>query len=138
MPELALRIASATPTRQRDCAVAVALWAVRVTDVDREEAVRVALPLLHEGLLSVVNFAALQELVDHLDNEAWKAHDAVEVGDETYESYLGAFRLARAAATVFFAAQSDPKLAALEAVYEASVVDDDAGSVEEIAFSKLD
>jgi len=72
---------------------------------------------------------ALTALVDELDARAWDVLDQVEAGQVPQQAYLDAFSVARAAAAVRYARESDALGAALEAVYEAQAARGDLAGV---------
>lgn len=62
---------------------------------------------------------ALGALVETLDEEAFDLQDAFEAGTASEESYMDAFRQARAATSLHWALHADPRRAAANALYEA-------------------
>ena len=60
--------------------------------------------------------AQLAALVEEFDEQAWRIQEA---GLDEGAEYLAAFCRARAAASVWFALDDDPRTAAIEAAYEA-------------------
>ena len=58
-------------------------------------------------------------LVEQLDVEAFDLQDALEDGAASEESYMEAFRRARAATSLHWALHADPRRAAANALYEA-------------------
>jgi len=127
-PELASKLRSADQQRQRSAAVAAASWAVGVAGIDQADAAT-AVRLLSEGAHGQVDRNSLARLVEELDEVAWSVQDAVETGSGSDADYLVAFGQARAVASVLFAAEPDAELAALEAIYEASVVTSDSSTL---------
>ena len=135
-PNLATRITAAGAERQRRAAFLAAQWAVAVSGLDDDD-VRSGLLMLGRGEGSEVDVTSLEVAVERLDEHAWSIQDAVDEGDAQPEEYLVAFGQARAAGSVFFAADADPLRAALEAVYEASVVVPDPSPLLAIIESEL-
>lgn len=77
--------------------------------------------------------AELKALIDELDEAAWDLQDEVEAGNTDQANYLAAFGRARAAMALWFALDSDPLEAAMEAAYEAEAATDDQLLRREIA-----
>jgi hypothetical protein len=126
-PLLAARLRNADRRSQRQAAIAAAALAARVAQLD-QASVRQALDLLDQHALDQVPRDQLASLVDELDEIAWSIQEAEDEGSSAGAEYLSAFGRARAAAAVLFAADPDPEIAALEAVYEAgsATADDSA------------
>jgi hypothetical protein len=90
--------------------------------------VQPALALLVENLHGTgepAERAAIQALTDELDEAGWEVQERLESGDASEGDYLVAFRLARAAATLWFALSTDPMEAAAESIYEANAATGD-------------
>jgi hypothetical protein len=62
---------------------------------------------------------ALGVLVEALDEEAFDLQDAFEDGTASEETYMDAFRRARAGTSLHWALHADPRRAAANALYEA-------------------
>jgi hypothetical protein len=67
----------------------------------------------------------LQAIVKQLDEDAFRAQEAVEAGHGSWDQYLAAYSRARCGAALSFAGLADPLQAALEAIYEAAMTTDD-------------
>src|ERR1043165_6254516 len=65
---------------------------------------------------------AVRQLSTELDEIQWNIQGQLDSGNATQDEHLRAFSLARAATALYYAADPDPKEAALESVYEAGVV----------------
>ncbi|MGW4929146.1 hypothetical protein ACWEOH_08340 [Agromyces sp. NPDC004153] len=72
---------------------------------------------------------AVNVVVDALDGIQWELHDRLDEGTATTAEHLAAFARARAASAVYFAADSDARVAAMEALYEANAAIDDLDSL---------
>jgi hypothetical protein len=71
----------------------------------------------------------VEALATALDQQQWALEQAVTLGKSEQASYVAAFAKARAASSVGRAADEDSRVAALEAIYEASAVVDDPGDL---------
>ena len=67
-----------------------------------------------------------------LDEAAWDLQERMDAGQAAHDEYLAAFRRARAVTSLWFALDSDPMVAAMEASYEARAAADDAAVRREI------
>ncbi len=75
----------------------------------------------------------LAELIQELDEKAWKIQEQVDRGRRAYDDYSMAFRRARATAALWSALEADPCVAALEATYEAQAAAEDMTPIAEAA-----
>ncbi len=117
-PELAERLRGSSADALRRVAAAVGDLAVKrvsLADPRLERALSILAGRRAEGGERV----ELEALVEELDEAAWETQARVHAGRAPEDEYLRAFRKARAASSVAFALDPDPKAAAMEAVYEA-------------------
>lgn len=131
-PDLVEVLERLTTSELRSIAIEVSEWIVRQVGLadPRADAALTALRADVTGTSAVQD--RLKVLVDDLDERAWDLQDKVEDGSATQEQYLHAFALARAAASVRFALESDALESALESVYEAQAATGDVAGVRRI------
>lgn len=128
--QLSARLGEASVERQRAAAASAALLAVSSAGVtgDIVEDARVAIA---NGLTGPQHQRRLHELVAALDERAFGLQD------DQPDEYLAVFSRARAAAALACALDSDPRIAALEGVYEAQAAVDEPERIIEVARSAL-
>lgn len=106
-------------TQLRKVATAAALLAVDRTKLV-DPRLDAALAAMREGAAgNGAERSAASSVTEELDETAWDIQEKVDAGTQSQQAYLEAFRRARAAASVYFALDSNPLDAAREAVYEA-------------------
>jgi len=79
---------------------------------------------------------AVKAVVGEYDVRAWDFQDAIEAGSATQAEYETEFNRARAASTVWWALDSDPRIAVLDALYEAQAATE-ADDVRTIVYAFL-
>lgn len=121
----------------RIAALTAAAFAVErsgLTDPRAGEALRTA----QEGRIGdTAERSAIEALAVALDEFQWDLQDRAAAGTATAEEHLMAFGRARAAAAVFYAGDRDPRVAAAEAIYEASAVADDLDGLRSVVVRAL-
>jgi len=127
-PELAEELRAADARSRRRAALVAASVALEHVEVD-DLLVSRALETLQQGNLDESLRLELSALADVLDTEYWTLQSAYEEGGASEESFLCAFRRARAVAAVCFALHPDDLYAALESAYEAYSAVEDGDSV---------
>ncbi len=136
-PDLVASLEHQQPRRLRlvaASAAGLAVERVRLSD-PRLEA---ALGALREGRLGDTSErAGVQCLAREIDEIAWDAQERAENGDGSRETYVIAFRKARAAAAVGFALEADALTAALGAVYEAHAAVKDLQALRSVVITAL-
>lgn len=136
-PDLAASLERAQPDRLRRVAASAADLAIERTRLN-DPRLEAALGALREGRLGETSErTGVECLASELDEIAWDAQEKAEAGDQTRESYVFAFRRARAAAAVGFALEADALAAALEATYEAQAAVRDLDAVRSVATTAL-
>ena len=127
--DLAERLEHQPPAKLREVAAIAALLAIERTNLTdpRLDACRIALRDRIPG--DQAARSAVQEMTVELDEVAWNAQDAAAQGSHDTDTYLRAFKRARAAAAVGFALEPDVLHAALESVYEAQAAVNDIDAV---------
>lgn len=124
-PDLATALSEASLDGCRRVAIAAASFALSESGLDDPDLLA-QVARLKAGEPPVAEAVQrLDDLVERLDEAAWDLQDQMDAGKVDLTAYLQAFGRARAAAAVAFAFGADARLAALEAVYEASVIVDD-------------
>jgi hypothetical protein len=119
-PELVNAVRAADNNRRRRATLAACELAVDLNDLRHQTVVVDALRALAEGASgNTSEHAAVNQLVERLDETAWSIQERVEANQVAQEEYLTAFKQARAVAAVAFAFASNSETAALEAMYEA-------------------
>jgi len=73
----------------------------------------------------------LSGLIEQLDEIQWDIQEQVDLGLDTRENYVKAFRNARAINALFYAFDPNPYIAAAESIYEAYAATYDFKSLEE-------
>ena len=107
------------PEKARKVALSAALLAVEATSL-RDARIDSALTAVRAGRFGESpERAAVQALIESLDEEQWMLQERLEKGSARETEHLAAFSRARACHAVWYALDSDPRLAALETVYEA-------------------
>ncbi|UOZ07870.1 hypothetical protein [Amycolatopsis sp. WQ 127309] len=114
-PTVAGRLVSMSPTARRDLVVEVCRLAVDRADLT-DPLIDVALAA--KGSSTPAARREIQALTERLDEQAWDIQDQVDAGAAAAEDYDRAFRRARAAAAVGFAAGESLE-SAYDALYEA-------------------
>ena len=124
-PDVVEVLEQESSARLRAVAISVSEWIVGAVHLfdPRIDAAFVSLQLQRFG--ESPERAALQLLVNELDESAWNIRDEVAAGTASEEDYLRAFARARPASAVWFAADADPLRSALESVYEAQAATGD-------------
>jgi hypothetical protein len=137
-PDLAAWLEHQSRERLRVAAANAAHLAVertRLTDLRLDA----ALTALRNGRFGrMAEQSGVQQLVDELDAAAWDLQEKAEVGTVPHQTYIAAFRRARAAASVGFALGSDALSAALESVYEAHAATADLDAVQAAASTETE
>lgn len=128
--QLSARLQEASVERQRTAAASAALLAVSSAGMtgDIVEDGRAALA---NGLTGPQHQSRLHELVAELDERAFGLQE------DHPDEYIAVFCRARAAAALACALDSDPRIAALEGVYEAQAAVDEPERIIEAARSAL-
>jgi hypothetical protein len=127
----------ATEDACRRTALLAAEFAVSSTRLDAKEALE-ALDAVREGRFGETSERrALEALIVTLDEQQWNLQDAVAANTATDDEHLKAFGLARAASAIFYAGESNSRLAAAEAIYEASALFDDLTELRSLALAAL-
>lgn len=136
-PDLAARVDAATAESCRAAALAAARFAVDQVRLD-EPLVERVLELLRRGQVGASpERSELEGLVAELDEEQWALQDRVDAGEATVEDHIDAFGRARAAASVYWAGDSDFRQAAGEAIYEASAAFDDLTELRSVVIEAI-
>lgn len=124
-PGLARAVGSAGEEQCRAAAIVGAALAAERTGLTARAAAEVLDALRDRGVVDADLRSAVDALVAELDEAQWDVQDRVDAGTAGVEDHLVAFRRARAASSVAFAADADARTAALEGLYEASAAVDD-------------
>jgi hypothetical protein len=120
----------------RRAAVAVAEFAATHSGLDDPRAE--ALFAIRDGRLGdTPERAAVEAVAEALDDRQWDVQDRVGTGETTAEEHLLAFGRARAASAIFYAGDINPRVAASEAIYEASAVIDDLNELRAVVVPAL-
>lgn len=127
--DLAQQVEGAGLSRCRAAAIAAARFAVAHSGLEDKRASEALEAAVDGRFGDTPERTAIDELVATLDERQWDLQDRVEAGEASDEEQLVAFRRARAASAVSFAGESDARVAAAEALYEASFVVDDPGEL---------
>jgi hypothetical protein len=136
-PDLVTSLEGQQPEGLRRVALVVAVLAVRRTRLS-DLRLEAALTALREGRVGETRErTGVECLVQELDEIAWDVREKADAGDGSRESYVFAFRRARAAAAVGFALEADALDAALEAIYEAQAAVKDLEAVQSAAVNAL-
>ncbi|WP_460486769.1 hypothetical protein [Corynebacterium atrinae] len=118
-PELAEVIINANDGQKRRIALAVSELALSAFPNELEPSWNLLrCDRIAAEQLSITTSSALQ-LVERLDEEAWKIQEAADRGEASEIDYLHSFMKARAASSAVFASGQDPESSALDSVYEA-------------------
>lgn len=135
--EIAAKVRESSEVAARAAAVAAAEFAVERTGLN-EQHVTLALEALRRGSLDSNGDlrTALEAVVTELDERYWELQDEDSPGPPAQDG-LKYFGQARAASAVYFAGDADSRLAATEAIYEASAVVDDIGELSSLIMSTL-
>ncbi len=132
-PDLVERLEGEPEPRLRAVAEGVAAAALRATGVSDERIDRALAALRAGDYGDLEQRKAVKALADELDEAAWDVQERMDAGEGDQDEYLTAFRRARAVTSLWFALDSDPMVAAMEASYEARAAADDAAVRREIA-----
>lgn len=136
-PDLVRRVDEATESQQRHASIRAAEFAMERSGLD-DQRVQALLDLVREGTVEdAVIRTQVEELAAALDEAQWDIQDRVDAGEATVEDHLKAFGRARAAAAVLSAADGDPRIAAMESMYEASAIVDDLDELRSAVISAL-
>lgn len=131
-PDLLEALRRASVEGQRRVAEAVAVHSIEIAGVS-EEVLGDARAALREGQYGAeALIGRLDAVVDRLDETQWDLRDRFESGEVSEEQYLAAFGRARAVNALRFALETDPLVAAAEAVYEALAVTDDREDIRRV------
>lgn len=128
---------AASETQCRVAAIAASAVAVEQTGL-RDVAVDAALQELRGNrTVDESRRSELHALVEELDEAYWDTQELVGPGSAAGSDAVAAFRLARAAASVAFATETDARRDALDGLYEAVAALDDVAVVVRVAAPAL-
>ena len=135
--DLVVLIELASDRQRRSAAVTAAAFAVERAQL-QDRRIDVALLAVQEGRLGATSErTAAEAAASELDEEQWDIQDLLDQGEADSDAQLHAFGKARAAMAVFYAADPDPQVAALEAIYEAGAVVDDLDELRSLVVPAL-
>lgn len=130
-------VGSAGDLERRRAAVAAAEFALERSGL-RDQRADDGLQAVREGRVGdSPERSAVEALATALDERQWDLQDRVASGEAPSVEHLDAFGRARAASSVFYAAEADARTAALEAIYEASAVVDDVDDLRSVVVPLL-
>lgn len=136
-PDLVLLIDEASSSSLRRSAADAARQGIIVSRLDGEP-VNLALSTLLSGNFGEsVERAAIQALIQALDERAWDIQDAIEQSRASESEYAVFFGKARAASALWYALDEDPRRAALEAIYEMYAIHGDIDVVRDLVAPNL-
>lgn len=131
-PDLLEALRRAGVEGQRRVAEAVAVHSIETAGVSEED-LGEAQAALREGRYGAETLLGrLDAVVDRLDEAQWDLRDRFESGEVSEEQHLAAFGRARAVNALRFALETDPLVAAAEAVYEALAATDDRDDIRRV------
>ena len=133
LPDLVEYLERLPEPRLRTVAEAVVIAALRAAGLSEVRVERALEALRARAYGDSEQRASVEALADELDEAAWAVQERMDAGEPNEAEYSAAFRRARAAASLWFALDSDPLAAALEASYEAQAAADEATVRREIA-----
>jgi len=135
--DLAARLQSASPAQQRAAMVTACEFALEHSGVKNATITMGIGELRRTGAISSGLCTDLQAIVERLDEDVFRAQEAVEAGYGSWDQYLAAYSRARCGAALSFAGLDDPLQAALEAIYEAAMTTDDPEEIISVLQSAL-
>jgi hypothetical protein len=115
----------ASDKSRRTAAILAAEFAVDRAALDDPRVNEALEPLRNGRTTAIPERSAVEAFATALDDRQWDLQEKIASGDATPKQHLAAFVLARAAWAVYYAGDIDARIAALEAIYEASTVVDD-------------
>lgn len=118
-PRLAARVQGLDEQGCRSAALAAATFAADMTAL-HDPMIRMLLDQVASGQVEKTALDAAVQFVERLDEDAWEIQERVDAGEVASDEYIAAFSRARAGSSSTFAANPDPRVAAVEAIYEAS------------------
>lgn len=136
-PDLSGLVEIAGAAACRHAAVVAAVFAVHHSGLDDPRADEALLAIREGRFGDTPERAAVAALVSALDDRQWDLQDRIGAGESMINEHLVAFGRARAASAVFYAGETDPRLAAAEAIYEASAVVDDLKDLRPVVMPAL-
>jgi len=136
-PNLLTRLQTASEPALRRVALAACQFALKRTGLVH--------PLLEQALRELASNpappthlgAALEQLVESLDEIYFDLHEAAEIGQAEGAGWKVAFCKARAAQAVYFAVTKDAYIAASESIYEANAATKDLDSLRRVVIEAL-
>lgn len=132
-PDIAESVKLANNVNAREAAMAAAGFAVERSGL-KDVRVAEAMNAIRHGMYGLNSFRlAVENVASELDDRHWKLQE----NDGSATEQLEVFSQARAAATVYFSGDEDPKLAASEAIYEAAAALDDIDDLRKLVLSML-
>lgn len=125
-PKLVEELRQATQGQQRAAGLAAAEIAIRYMDVEDSLVEKLLEKLKSDPVFTDHERAELDVLIDRLDEQYFNLQERVEGNPNIENECLRMFSQARAVSALSFAGMSDSFVAAMEAIYEASMVGDES------------
>jgi hypothetical protein len=135
--DLDAKLRSASPAQQRAAMLTACEFALKHSGVKNATIAKGIGELRRTGAISPGLCTDLQAIVEQLDEDAFRAQEAVEAGHGSWDEYLAAYSRARCGAALSFAGLADPLQAAVEAIYEAAMTSDDPEEIISVLQSAL-
>ena len=135
--QLADKLRVSAPKEQRAAALIACTLALLAADVNDSRVAEVLKDLKSSGRHLEKTRVFLEQLISQLDEKYFSLLAKAEANPRIKIDYLRWFSQARAVSALAFAGYEDSLMAALEAIYEASVTVDDATEIYEAVLTSL-
>lgn len=135
--DLVARLRTAAPAQQRAASLVACQLALQSAPMDISIVSTAFEELRDQGVLSVQRVTELSALVAQLDQAYLDLQDRSEDEPDLQPDALRLFSQARAISALSVAGGGDALMAAIEAIYEASVAVDDASSIYNAVYFSL-
>lgn len=127
--DLAIKVRTATPFQQRRVCLIACQLALQATKINLPIITNAIEEMRVQGVLSNQRIEELNNLVDQLDNLYFDLQEKSELDPESQLQSMLYFSQARAVSALSFAGGREVLTAAMESIYEASVIFDDPGII---------
>jgi hypothetical protein len=136
--DLAIKVRTATPLQQRRVCLIACQLALQATKMDLPIITTAIEEIRVRGVLSNKRIEELNNLVDELDNLYFDLQERSELDPKLQLQSMLHFSQARAVSALSFAGGQEELTAAMETIYEASVVFDDPSIIFNAVTLKLE